>query len=511
MLGSKQRTASVLVALGLILSGCASATAPAAPASTTASATPQRGGVLVGSVVDPGATLDPVTTSSPAASGIIAAVADRLVGVDSHYKLIPKLAASWSVSPDSTTWTVNLRPGLTFNDGSPLTSKDVVATYRRLIAPDSTSPAKGALHLLKQVQADGDSSVKFILSKPFSDFPYLLGGSNTEILPADYKLGTWTKSFVGSGPFVVKSYNPGQSVVFTRNDKYWNADRIYLDGLEFKFFRDQQARVLAAQSGEIDGIWGEPVSADLTSALDRSQFSVQVTPATGFSALVFRVDTAPFNDIKVRQAIAWAIDRNAINNTVWGGDAALGNDTIYSPVFATTPQGLQQRQADPAKVKELLGDRKITFTITASSSDQAYATVLQQQLNATGSFDVSLNILTGDAYFADGKDSPWLTAPATITYWASRPSPSQYIDYIYRATSAWNASRYSNPKLEELSTAYDATTDEAKRQELVNQIGAIQWNDVPIIVAGYNSTTIFTKKSVHLPPVQDYVDAWVEH
>ena len=501
---------AVLAAAALLLSGCAGTVEGN---SNSSGGPPVHGGVLRTSAVDPGGEIDPVTAASPGAIGIVDIVAEKLVRVDADFKPAPVLATGWSASGDGLSWRVPIRPGVTFNNGKPLVPEDVVATFNRITAPDSTSPAKGSFKgLLTSVRAEG-GDVVFTLAKPFSDFPFLLAGSNTQILPADYRVGTWTENHVGTGAFRVKDFQPGQGVLFEKNQNYWNKDEIYLDGIETKFYGDQQARVLALQSGEIDGLYGEPVPASLTSALDGSQYTVDSVPAAGFSAFVLRADQAPFDDVKVRQAIAWALDREAISKTVYGGQAALGNDTVYGPTYSVRPTDLEQRKPNAAKVRELLGDRKVSFTITTSSTEESHALLIQQQLKQFPNFDVQVDIQPGEKYYADGDTSPWLSAPATITYWASRPSPSQYNDFIYRTGATWNASRYSNPELDKLSDEYDRTTDAARRQEIVNRIGAIQWNDVPVIVSSYGNARRYLSKKVHLRQsagVVDYTGAWLE-
>ncbi|MGH1564894.1 ABC transporter substrate-binding protein [Mumia sp. DW29H23] len=503
--------AGALAAAALVLSACAGTVDESGGGE--GSGDPVAGGTLRTSVVDPGGEVDPVTVASPGGTAIVDTVAEKLVRVDENYEASPVLATEWSVSDDGLTWTFAIREGVTFNDGRALTPADVVATFQRILAPDSTSPAKGSLEgVLKSVSASG-KNVDFTLLKPFSDFPFLVAGSNTQILPADYQLGTWQDSYVGTGPFVVKSYQTGQRVTFEKNPTYWNKDEIYLDGIVNTFYKDQQARVLALQSGEIDGLYGEPVPANLTSAIDDSKYTVDSEPAAGFSALVFRVDKAPFDDVKVRQAIAWALDREAIVKTVYGGQADLGNDTIYGPTYAVRPSSLEQRKPDADKVKELLGDRKVAFTITTSSTEESHALLIQQQLEEYPNFDVDVDIQTGEKYYAEGDNSPWLTADATITYWASRPSPSQYIDYLYRSGAAWNASRYANAELDSLSDAYDASTDAKERQKIVDQIATLAWTDVPVIVTAYGNTRRYLDPKLHLPVspgVVDYTGAWID-
>ncbi|MDW5594272.1 ABC transporter substrate-binding protein [Conexibacter stalactiti] len=494
----------------------AAADKPAAGATTAEeTAAIRRGGTLVISAVDPGTAIDPLTTASPAGTAIADAVAEKLTRITTEGTAEPILAESWEPAADGLSWTFRLRPGVAFQDGRPLTSADVVASYERLLARDSPAPGKSAFaDLVRGVRADGPETVVFELTRPFSDFPVLTAGSNAHILPVDYRAGTWQRRPVGSGPFRLDLYSPGQSARFSANPNWWNRENLHLGALDLKLYKDQQARVLALQSGEIDSLIGEPVDASLTAALDRSQFQIESLPTAGFTAFALRVDRAPFDDVRVRQAIAWGLDREAIVRTVFGGEGQPGNDTIYGPTYAIKPQGLEQRRQDVAKAEELLGGKEVSFEITGSAQSETLATVIQQQLNEIRGFDVKIKSLPAAEYYADGDDSPWLTAPATLTFWGDRPSPSQYNNFLYARASDWNASQYSNPELERLSAQYDASTDEAERQRAVDAIAQIEWEEAPVIVPAFGTSQSFTAKKVHglrpQPAAILYSGVWVD-
>ncbi|MCS5717727.1 ABC transporter substrate-binding protein [Herbiconiux sp. CPCC 205763] len=513
---SRSAGVTAIITLALALSACVAG--PQAPPAPTAGGgldgTPVDGGTITLSIVDPGSAVDPVTVSSPGGTSIVDTVAEKLVHVSGDYQAEPLLATSWQPSADGLSWTFTLRPGVTFNTGQPMTSADVVATFERLVAPDSASAGKGAFEgLLAGVSAPDDASVVFTLTKPFSDFPFLVSGSNTQILPADYEPGSWEKNPVGTGPFTVSSWNTGQSIVLTKNESYWNASEIHLAGLKMNIYRDQQARVLSFQSGAENALIGETIPFSLTSALDSNAYTVRTQAETGFSAFVLRTDQPPFDDVKVRQAVAAAIDRDAIINTVYGGGASLGNDTVYSPSDPVVPTGVEQREASADTVKSLLGDKKVSFTITTSSTDESQALLIQQQLKQYPNFDVEVKTMPADQYFAPGENSPWLTDPATITFWSSRPSPSQYINFLYRTGAVWNASHYSNPTLDTLADQYDAAVDPADRQAIVDQIGQIMNDDVPVIIAAFGNRREYLDPSVHMTTWAadvDYTGAWVD-
>jgi peptide/nickel transport system substrate-binding protein len=181
--------------------------------------------------------------------------------------------------------------------------------------------------------------------------------------------------------------------------------------------------------------------------------------------------------------------------TVYGGEATVGNDVATFPDYAVQPQGLTARSQNLAEVKKLLGGKVISFTITTYTDEQTYAQLIQQQLDATGDFKVSLNVLTEAAYYANGSTSPWLAAPVTLTDWAER-LPAQFYSLVYVADSGWSASHYSNAQLGTLVNQFEASSSATQRQSLANQIATIEWTDVPVIIAAFEKSDVYLAKSV---------------
>lgn len=483
----RRRPLAVVAALGaalLVLAGCATATP--ADTSTDAAAAVYRIGIS-----DPGAELDPLTVADGDAQLITGLVTEQLLSFTADGEALPRLATSWEASDDGLTWTIGLRDGATFNDGAPVTSADVVSTFDAIIGEDSVSPAKSAFAgILDTVAATDDSTVTFTLARPFSDFPRLLAGSNTGILPAGYEAGSWLDDPVGAGQFLLKDYKVGQSVTYVKNPDYWNADEIHLDGVELKIYKDPQAIVLAFQAGEIDRI---TVSPEVLATVNVDDYDTLSAGYSHFYGVHLNVTTPPFDDVTIRQALAWAIDRDAIVDLVFGGTATPGNDIPVLPDYLPQPVGIEQRAQDLDKVAELLHGRTVSFTITTSF--QLYGEVLQQQLNAIDGFDVKLEVLSDEQYYAEGDDSPWLNAPLTITSWGKRV-PSQYYGLFYAEGAAWNAAHYANPALGALVADFDATTDEAEREQLLTEIAQTEWTDVPTIIPALVRSEVLQNKRV---------------
>jgi peptide/nickel transport system substrate-binding protein len=411
-------------------------------------------------------------------------------------KLVPQLATSWTPAANKLSWTINLRQGTKFSNGKPLTANDVVSTFDAILSPSSQSPAQSSFTgIVKSVAASPDGkSVIFTLDQPYSDFPYLLTGANTWILPAGFKDTNWINDPVGAGQFILEKYTPGQGVTYKKNPYYWDAAAVKVSGVDAKFFNDDQSEVLAFQSGEIDQIVSDP---SIKSALGNS-YRQERAGYTKFDGLVFNVTKAPFNNVNVRQAVAWALNRSAIVTTAYSGDATIGDDNVTFPDYGVQPKGLTSREQNLAKVKQLLGGKVISFTITSyqgNEGEQTLAELLQQQLNATGSFKVSLDLMTEAAYYASGSSTPWLNAPVTLTDWADR-LPTQLYSFMYAPGADWNASHYSDPELAKLNTEYEETTDSATRQTLANQIAQIEWTDVPVIVAAFEESDLYLANNV---------------
>jgi peptide/nickel transport system substrate-binding protein len=486
-------------AVALALSACSSSsssTGAQASAGSSSGSAAASGGVYTLPLTPPDGNIDPLTTANYNAMFIVGLASAGLIEESTTGKLVPQLATSWAPAANKLSWTVALRQGTKFSNGKPLTANDVVSTFDAILSPSSQSPAKSSFSgIVKSVAASADGkSVVFTLDQPYSDFPYLLTGANTWILPAGFKDTNWINDPVGAGQFILEKYTPGQGVTYKKNPYYWDAAAVKVPGIDAKFFNDDQSEVLAFQSGEIDQITSDP---SIKAALGNS-YRQERAGYLKFDGLVFNVTKAPFNNVNVRQAVAWALNRSAIVQTAYSGNATIGNDYATFPDYGVQPKGLTSREQNLAKVKQLLGGKVISFTITSyqgNQGEQTLAELIQQQLNATGSFKVSLDLLTEAAYYASGSSTPWLNAPVTLTDWADR-LPSQLYSFIYAPGAAWNASHYSNPQLTKLSSEYEETTDSATRQTLANQIAQIEWTDVPVIVAAFEESDVYLANNV---------------
>lgn len=452
-------------------------------------ATPRRGGTLRLGVPTPPTAVEPVTMYDGSAIAIVQLVNEYLAWLEPDFALTPRLAERWEPVDDGQRWTFTLRQGVTFSDGSPFDAEAVKATFDRLLDPASESAAISAFgDVLEQgaVSADDEHTVTFTLSRPFSDFPYLVAASNynTVILPADYD-GNWTDAAVGTGPFTLASYSADTGATLVRNESYWQPDRPYLDGVDVVFYADPQAGVLALQSDEIDTQLGTPAS-DITIVEGVEGIAIDQTSGTGITAFNLRVDTAPFDQVEVRRAIAVALDRPGVVSIVTSDTAEVGNDHLFAPAYPASPTDLDQREQDGDEVRELLdaaGVDRLRFTLSFDPPSEPYALALQDQL-AQADIEVTLDRQESDVFYGEdgADDAPWLSPPATLVGWAGRPVPSQYLGPMVTSDGIWNSARYANDDLDAAVRAYDAATDDATKRSQARIIAETLHEEVPVII-----------------------------
>ena len=478
-------------ALALALSACASSSSGSAGASGGSAAAAVSGGTYNIGLITPTGGINPLTTTQYDTMFAVGLASAQLVNTTGSGQLKPQLAASWKESADKLSWTFTLRPGLKFSNGQPLTAKDVVATFDSILSPSSQSPAASSFSgILKSVTGSG-TSVVFHLAEAYADFPYLLSGANTWILPAGFNAANWINDPVGAGQFALERYTAGQGITYKKNPYYWDAAAVKLSAVNVTFFSSDQSELLAFQSGQVNQLDVDPT---IASTLGTSYRQVK-SGYLKFDGLTFNVTKAPFNNVAVRQAVAWALNRQAIVQTAYAGQASVGNDVATFPDYKEQPTGLTQRTQNLSEVKKLLGGKVISFTITTYTDEQTYAQLIQQQLDATGSFKVSLDVLTESAYYASDASSPWLSAPVTLTDWANR-LPAQLYSLIYAKGSSWNASGYSNTQLGKLVNEYEAASSASDQQTLANQIATVEWTDVPVIVAAFEESDVYVSNAV---------------
>jgi len=504
-----------VTAVGSMLAACGGDDGGGGAASPTASATgmePVMGGTLRVQIPPSITEIDPVTIYDQGGIVLISQFCEYLIDLDDKNGLVPKLAESWEPNEDASVWTFKLRQGVTFNDGSPFEAEDVAATMDRLVDPDSGSAALAALEgILSQggTEATDASTVTFNLEKPFADFPFMVSASsyNTVMLPRTYE-GDWPNNPVGTGPWLLKDYVTKQKATAVKNPDYWGKDAQgrqlpYLDQVEWVMIQDESAANLQLQSGEID-LQPQTIFQGAQALFSDPNLRVDIYPSSGIRCVSFNMNVEPWKDNKaLRQAVAYCLDRDAINKALYDGRSYLGYDTFWEPtVFPGSPDVPEQRAQDYDKAKQLLAEAgypdglEIQLTFSKYLENPQYAQLIKAQCEPAG-IKVKLDQVSYEAFYAGDSDvTPWLNAPMTIVEWGSRPTPGVFAQAMLLPTSAWSSTHWDNADFASTFDEYMSTPEESARMELAAKLSGIQQDDTPVMLAFYITQLRTQKKTV---------------
>jgi peptide/nickel transport system substrate-binding protein len=469
---------------------------------------PKRGGTVRLAAQFPGKDPESVTASNAGEVFTFQPSLEYLCYPREDWTLDPRLATAWKAEPDPKTWTFTIRQGVKWHDGTPLTTEDVVATFERLLDPKVGSSAGSVYHgvlSFGNVEKVSETDVRFHLDKAFVDFPYLVSGFayQSAILPKNYQMGSFTKGGIGTGPFILKEYAPHQYANYVANPNYWAKGMPYLDGLKVVYYAEEAATVMAMQAGDID-IYpvvplkgGEPI-------LKNPNFKILKHTSADYRSVHMRVDMAPFKDKRVRQAVAYCIDRAALVKSLFNGAAVVANDHSFAPVYVDTQRAnkeIPQRIQDYDKAKALLAEAGVSgFDVTLTTGQYLempqYAVAIREYCKPVG-INISLNVMPTDQYYGSGDNQPWLVVPMGETDWAARGTVAQAIVPEYPTGALWNSAHWSNAEFDKAFADYNAELDHQKRQALALDLAKIQHEEVPVMIGYWIDAQRATTKAVN--------------
>lgn len=478
----------------------------------------KRGGVLKFAVpsVKPG--LDPAHTSTGDGYMLTQAIFSNLTRIDENLEPKPQLAKSWEANPQSTAWTFHLHQGVKFHHGRELTADDVVFSIERLLDPKTASRGAKALGPIKKVVAKDKYTVVFELTGPYGDLPLQLGNTFARIVAKEH-VDKINREPIGTGPFKLKEYSPGNRVVLVRNPDYFEKGLPYLDEVHQVFLKEYAAQVSAIGGGEIHVMYLVPV--EVIGQLRRDP-GVQVleVPAPSFQSIEMFMNQKPFTDPKVRLAIRLAADRTAMLDASTGGHGVLGNDVPVAPFSKWYNKALPQRQRDVPKAKQLLADAGYKngldltlYTSTGRPGMEEAAVAFRESAKDAG-IRVRLESVDITRLYSE-----FLRKPKEFTLmqvnWFGRPTIDEMITPFMFTKSVWNYMEYSNPRVDALLTDALGMTDFDKRKRLYDEVQKILHDEGPWLVGYFRNYLSAIRKNVRnykLIPVQ-YVelrDVWLE-
>lgn len=384
---------------------------------------------------------------------------EGLLAIDRTGALKPKLAESWSVSPDNLTYTFRLKPGVTFHDGSPFTSADVKFSFERAVAADSKNAQKWIFNPIASIETPDATTVKITLKQVTANFLYGLGWGDAIIVSEKSAANNATQP-VGTGPYRLDRWTRGDRLSLVASDAWWGG-KPAIPRATFRFINDPQAQLAAIQSGDCDALTNFGAAEALDKLKGDKKLTVTIGKTEGETIIAMNNGKKPLDDVRVRRAIAHAVDRQQINLGAMNGTGTpIGSH--FSPAQPGYVDLTGTYPYDPAKAKALLAEAGVGggFALTLKVPPPAYAR-RSSEIVAAMLGDVGIKVSIENVEFPQWLDRVFRnkdydltiishTEPLDINIYA-RP------DYYFQ---------YKSQAFVDLMKAVDSTTDDAARLKL---------------------------------------------
>lgn len=431
--------------------------------------------------------LDPQKTTAYFSFEVLENVFDTLVEPDENLEMRPALAESWEVSPDQLTWSFHLRQGVTFHDGSPLVADDVVYSYRRIIDQQLANVDK--FSAVVGVTAPDPATVRITLKQPTPNLLTNLGGFKgmAIVQRKNVETGQIATHPIGTGPFAFASQKSGDSITLKANPAYW-AGAPKVSGVTFRFISEASTALSALQAGEID--WTDSIPAQRVAQLkDDDSLTLAATPSNDYWYFALNEARPPWNDARVRQAIAYAIDRDAIVQATSYGTAVANQLAIPNGNPWYTPYDAYRRDVDRAKslLREAnASPQSLDMLVTTEYPETVTAAqIVADNLAPLG---ITVNIRTVDfATWLDEQNNGHFDM--LMMGWLGNIDPDDFYYAQHHSNGTSNAQKFSNPNVDRLLDAGRVETNRKARADDYAKAATIIADEVSYIYL-YNPSVI---------------------
>ncbi len=470
-------------ALGLAAGGLGTLSLPASADE------PKKGGRLRyacahGSTTD---SLDPATYENDFMIGMSFAFMNFLTEIGSDGSLQPELAEGWEASSDAATWTFKLKKGVQFHNGKELTAEDVIASFNHHRGEDSNSAAKPIVAPITDIKADGPDTVVFTLDGGNADFPFIVSDYHIGIMPSEGGKIDPSKG-IGTGPYTITEYEPGVRALVTKNPNYFKSDRGHFDEVLFLSIIDPAARTNALITGEVDVV-GRPDLKTVHMLKRRPGLKLEQTSGTLHYTFPMHVDAAPFDDVNVRLALKYALDRQQLVDKILRGYGVVGNDHPIGRSNRFYASDLEQRSFDPDKAKfhlkeAGLSDLKVDLHVADAAFQGAVdaGALYQENANKAG---ITINLVRepNDGYWSN----VWLIKPWCACYWGGRPTEDWMFSTAYAKGAPWNDTHWANERFNKLLVEARAELDQDLRRDMYHEMQALCRDDGGTVVPMFSN------------------------
>lgn len=400
------------------------------------------------------------------------AVFDCLTENGADGSLKGELAESWEASPDAKVWTFNLRQGVTFHNGKSFGADDVIESLKLHVAEGSKSGAQPIVSAITEMKKITEHQVQFTLASGNADFPYLMSDYHLLIYPAGQIEEAIAKG-IGTGLYEVVAFDPGVRFVGKRYENHYKGDSAgFFDEIEYIAINDNTARMNALLTGQVDAINRIDFKGE---ALLNANPAVRVQEVTGNQHYTFpmHTNTAPFDDVHVRQALKYGINRQEMVDKILLGHGQVGNDSPIGPANQYYNADMEQLAYDPDKAKFHLQQAGLdSLSVDLSASNAAFegavdAAQLFQASAAAGGININVVQEPADGYWSN----VWLKKPFCACYWSGRATEDWMFSSAYESGAPWNDTKWENARFQELLIAARAELDSDTRRD---QYGEMQ-------------------------------------
>ncbi|MGE0406492.1 MAG: ABC transporter substrate-binding protein [Candidatus Korobacteraceae bacterium] len=428
---------------------------------------------------------------------------DSLVHRDEHFNVQPWLAESWE-TPDPLTWVFHLRSGVAFHDGRPLTSRDVKWTFDSIFQGELRTPKRGAFQLVERVDAPDERTVVFRLKEAWASLLWNVSNGSVGIVP--YGSGAeFNRNPVGSGPFRFVSAQQDQEVILERNESYWG-ERAHIARVRFMVVPDTTTRALELRKGSAD-IAVNAVTSDMALTLEHDpELVVTRSPGTIYTYLAVNLRDPVLKDVRVRRALAYAINREPVIEHLWRNFARPAKSILPTQSWAYNGE-VRSYPHDPEMARRLLDEAgyapgpdgvrfHLTMKTSTEESTRLLAAVLQQQLREVG---IALDIRSYEfaTFFADVVKGAFQIYSVR---WIGGNNDPDIFEYVFHSSRVpprgANRGFYSNPRADELIDRGRRETDMEKRKAIYAELQSLLADDLPYIHLWYLDNIVIHSRRV---------------
>lgn len=482
---------------------------------------PARGTkIVVGIDTDP-PSLDAHSNTNLASDIMFAHLYDRLVMFDMRSNIVPQLATEWSVSSNGLTWTFKLRRGHKFHDGTPVNAAAVKASFERLFDPRNPFSRRTIFEMIKRIDAVDENTVAFTTDKPFGAMLNNMANPTASIVSptaaGKQDVSTFGRFPVGSGPFFFVEWTRGTRILLRKNPAHWLASQTNVTEIEFRPIPDDAARAIGLETGELDFVT-TIAPQEARRLAGKPNLVVYNLPRSRIQGLYPNVTKKPWSDVRVRQAMAHAIDNKAIVDTFLSGFARVADSPLAPGVFPYKPQAVRYNY-DPERSKRLLAEAgypngfssTMWVPVGTYAAAQQISEAVAEMLKKVG-INLKLEVMESAQWLVLLRSKPQAESTLEMTYygWGTQTGEADYaLRLVFHsdnfAPACCNRNYYSNKELDGLLDKALGTTNVAERRAAYERAQEILWRDLPWIwIFTVNHSAVGNKAltGVNLLPVE---------